>query len=198
MAPGLVNGAEETWVSVSELCFESLCFQNLPVWAWSTPFSQEGEGVQNGFVGMSLLSELGVRFRRGEEVELLPVVDGCAGADADVTFSERGIPALDVQVNGEELGRVSVDSGSTHSLMSDVTVERLSLPVGDRADVCTAQGCVEGAVWETSAAEYCVAGACAADVSVKYPLFDAVGGSYLDAVDLLFDFPNARATFCEQ
>jgi hypothetical protein len=44
---------------------------------------------------------------------------------------------------------------------------------------------------------YCVFDTCEDNVPVKYPVFDAVGSSFLFLRRTAFDFPDSSIVFCE-
>ncbi|HEX2870059.1 MAG TPA: hypothetical protein VHP33_02360 [Polyangiaceae bacterium] len=194
-------GAEDgKWLRTSELCFGELCLRGEQVFAQDTQFSQPDAESVNGFIGMRTLRHFIVEFERGDSVRFAQGSKACAGNESPLTFGPQGTPFVDVSIDGQEFPGVTIDSGSTYTVLSEASAARLDPYVSDRselADLCTIDGCLSGVARTSAVMSYCIFDACQDDVPVKCPVFDAVGSSFLFLRHTAFDFPNSRIVFCE-
>jgi hypothetical protein len=192
--------SDAQWIRTHELCFGQLCLEGEQVYAQDTEFSQPDAGSTNGFIGMRTLRHFIVEFEHGANVRLTQGAAACAGSAFPLTFGMEGTPFVDVSVDGHDFPSVTVDSGSTFTVLSQASVAMLDSYVtaqGQTADLCTVNGCMTGVAFTSSVNEYCVFGSCEQNVPIKYPAFDAVGSSFLFLRDTAFDFPNSRGVFCQ-
>lgn len=188
------------WLRTRELCFGELCLRGEQVFAQDTQFSQPDEESINGFIGMRTLRHFVVEFERGDSVRLTQGDKACAGSESPLTFGPQGTPFVDVSIDGQEFPGVTIDSGSTYTVLSEATAARLDPYVTDQsetADLCTIEGCTTGVARTSQVMSYCIFDTCQDNVPVKYPVFDAVGSSFLFLRRTAFDFPNSSIVFCE-
>jgi hypothetical protein len=117
-----------------------------------------------------------------------------------LSFGPEGTPFVDISVDGQAYPGVTVDSGSTFTLLSQSTSSQVEPYVTEQsqlADLCTVDGCMAGVARTSTVKEYCVFGSCSENVPIKYPVFDAVGSSFLFLRDTAFDFPHSDVVFCQ-
>jgi hypothetical protein len=189
------------WLRTHELCFGDLCMKGEQVFAKDTEFSKADDSAINGFIGMRTLRHFIVEFEHGKNVRFTQGADACAGKTNPLTFGPQGTPFVDVTVDGQEMPGVTVDSGSTYTLLSKASVGLLDSYVTDQselADLCTVDGCKTGVAHTSVVNTYCVFDSCQESVPVKYPVFDAVGSSFLFLQDTAFDFPHSTIVSCAQ
>ena len=201
ISSSLLGVEDQTMTRVAELCIADLCIEDEAAYGWDTPFSTDDRGELNGFLGMRLLRHFGLRFDHGRSLTIRRGGTACGGTPHPLHFSEYGIARLGVQLDTESFDDVALDTGSAYSVLSQATADRLGETVeagAQPASVCTVEGCSESGAFVSSVGQYCVAGVCAQDVSVKYPVWDAVGCTYFSRFDLDFDFPDATLWFCDE
>ena len=195
-----LGATDGKWLRTQELCFGELCLKGEQVFAQDTQFSQPDAASINGFIGMRTLRHFIVEFDHGKSVRLTRGAEACKGSKSPLTFGPQGTPFVDIAIDGHEFPGVTVDSGSTFSVLSQASVDELEAYVADEsqpADLCTIDGCMTGVARTSKVTDYCVFGACQANVPIKYPVFDAVGSSFLFLRRTAFDFPGSSVVFCE-
>lgn len=195
-----LGAADSKWLRTRELCFGELCLRGEQVFAQDTEFSQPDAQSINGFIGMRTLRHFIVEFERGDRVRFTQGGDACAGSKSPLTFGPQGTPFVDVSIDGQKFPGVTVDSGSTYTVLSQASFDQLDPYVAERsqpADLCTIDGCMAGVARTSQVVEYCVFDVCQDDVPIKYPVFDAVGSSFLFLRRTAFDFPGSSVVFCE-
>ena len=192
--------SDKQWLRTRELCFGELCLRGEQVYAEDTEFSQAAPASLNGVIGMRTLRHFIVELDHGGSVRLTQGGQACAGKRWPLTFGPEGTPFADVSIDGHPFPAVAVDSGSTFTLLSQPSLGALDAYVMDHgqvADLCTISGCMTGVARTSTVAEYCVFDSCQQQVPVKYPVFDAVGSSFLFLGHTAFDFPQGSIVFCE-
>jgi hypothetical protein len=195
-----LGASDSQWLRTHELCFGELCLRGEQVFAQDTEFSQPDASRINGFIGMRTLRHFIVEFEHGDSVRFTQGADACTGNRSPLTLGPEGTPFVDVSVDGHEFPGIPVDSGSTYTVLSQASVAQLDPYVADQsqvADLCTIHGCMDGVARTSEVATYCVFDTCQKNVPVKYPVFDAVGSSFLFLRDTAFDFPQSSLVFCE-
>lgn len=195
-----LGAPDAEWLRTRELCFGDLCLRGEQVFAQDTEFSQADAASINGFIGMRTLRHFIVEFEHDKSVRFTQGGAACAGKSKAITFGPHGTPFVDVSIDSHDMPAVTVDSGSTYTVLSQASVDQLDPYVADSsepADLCTIDGCMSDVARTSQVAKYCVFDACQEDVAVKYPVFDAVGSSFLFLRHTAFDFPNSRIVFCE-
>jgi hypothetical protein len=194
-------GADDgKWLRTRELCFGELCLRGEQVFAQDTQFSQPDEESINGFIGMRTLRHFIVEFERGDSVRFAQGGKACAGSKSPLTFGPQGTPFVDVSIDGQEFPGLTIDSGSTYTVLSKASVAQLApyvMAQSELADLCTIEGCMSGVARTSEVMSYCVFDTCQDNVPVKYPVFDAVGSSFLFLRRTAFDFPDSSIVFCE-
>jgi hypothetical protein len=191
---------DATWIRTQELCFGELCLRGEQVFAQDTEFSQPDAGATNGFIGMRTLRHFIVEFDHDQSVHFAQGASACAGSDSALTFGPEGTPFVDISIDGHDFPSVTVDSGSTYTVLSQASVDLLDPYVTSQsqiADLCTVNGCMTGVAHTSTVNQYCVFGSCEPNVPVKFPAFDAVGSSFLFLRHTAFDFPGSRLVFCD-
>jgi hypothetical protein len=58
-------------------------------------------------------------------------------------------------------------------------------------------GCQTGVAFTSELPSYCVGSQCESDLTVKYPVFDAVGMTFFARRRAMFDFSASALWFCE-
>jgi hypothetical protein len=192
--------SDSQWLRTQELCFGELCLRGEQVFSQDTEFSQPAAESINGFIGMRTLRHFIVEFEHGDSVRFTQGAEACDGSRASLTFGPEGTPFVDVSVDGHAFPGVTVDSGSTYTVLSQASFAQLDPYVADQsqiADLCTIDGCMAGAARTSTAMTYCIFDSCQQNVPIKYPVFDAVGSSFLFLRDTAFDFPQSSIIFCK-
>jgi hypothetical protein len=195
-----LGAADGKWLRTRELCFGELCLRGEQVFAQDTEFSQPDAESINGFIGMRTLRHFIVEFERGDSVRFTQGGAACAGSKSALTFGPQGTPFVNVSIDGQEFPDVTVDSGSTYTVLSQESVAQLEPYVTEQselADLCTIDGCLSGVARTSAVMSYCIFDTCQENVPVKYPVFDAVGSSFLFLRRTAFDFPKSNVVFCE-
>jgi len=201
VSSSLLSVADQTMTRVGEICIADLCIRDEAAYAWDTPFSTDASGELNGFFGMRLLHHFGLRFEHGRSLTIRRGGTACRGTPKPLDFSEHGIARIGAEVDAASFDQVALDTGSAYSVLSQATADQLGDDLGagaEPASICTVDGCEESGAFIASVERYCVAGVCAQDVAVKYPVWDAVGCTYFSRFDLEFDFPSATLWFCDE
>lgn len=194
-----LGASDAQWFRTHELCFGELCLQGEQVFAQDTEFSQPAASSINGFIGMRTLRRFVVEFEYGNNVRFTEGASACAGRRSSLTFGPEGTPFVDVSVDGHAFPGVTVDSGSTYTVLSQASFAQLDPYVtaqSQLADLCTIAGCMTGVARTSQVMAYCVFDSCEPNVPIKYPVFDAVGSSFLFLRDTAFDFPQSSVVFC--
>jgi hypothetical protein len=184
---------------LANLCIGELCFSKEPAWAWDTPFSGADPGGINAFVGMSTLAELIVGIDHGDYVILDSLGTPCSGVASPLSFTDPGTPLANVRVGSQAEQMLTVDSGSLFTVLSATTAAALATELADvaPASLCTVQGCDSTLASTAQLGSYCVFETCLKSVPVKFPIWDAVGYSYLSAFRIDLDFPRKRFVYCD-
>lgn len=194
-----LGAADQVVLRTHELCLGELCLRGEPVYAWETPFSSASADKTQGFIGMRTLKDFSLELDHGKRVMLTLGSAPCTGVDAPLGFTEYGIPTVPVSVASLPAKTHPIDSGSLFTVLSQATVDALpaaALGPSTPADLCTVDGCQSGVAQVAKLSEYCVASECETQLDVKFPVFDAVGASYLARRRIRFDFPGARLWSC--
>lgn len=198
VAPELLGVPEQSGVLVGELCLGDLCLHHEEVWAETTPFSAPGDGEINGLLGMNTLRDFVVGIDHADSVTLAFRGAPCAGTAHPLTPLDRGLFGVSSRIASSDRGTLVLDTGAMHSVLSQATADELAavLESPQSAPICTIDGCVEGGATTATVPEYCVFDVCASDVTVKYPVWDAVGFGTLSRFRLDLDVPARDLVFC--
>ena len=187
------------WLRTHELCFGELCLRGEQVYAQDTEFSQPAAASINGFIGMRTLRHFIVEFEHGSSVRFTQGAAACEGSHNLLSFGAQGTPFVDISIDGHDFPGVTIDSGSSFTVLSQSSFSQLGpyvMAESQAADLCTINGCMTGVAHTSNVSEYCVFDSCRQNVPIKYPVFDAVGSSFLFLGDTAFDFPHADLIFC--
>ena len=188
---------DSQWLRTHELCFGELCMKKEQVFALDTEFSKPDDSSINGFIGMRTLRHFIVEFDHADNVKFTQGADACTGTTNPLTFGPQGTPFVDASVDGHALPGITVDSGSTYTVFESASsLDPYVIDQSKAADLCTIDGCMTGVARTSVVDTYCVFDSCQQNVSVKYPVFDAVGSSFLFLQDTAFDFPHSNIVFC--
>jgi predicted aspartyl protease len=182
---------------VKSLCVGSLCLDDTTVWARDSGFSAPEAGAINGIVGMDVLRAFLVEIDNGRSVRLSPSAAACAGDTVAISFDDYGRPLVAADVDGERLGAILIDTGALYSLLSSASAAKFSY-LADRAVAatgCGINGCTNDQ-FISQAHRMCVGTTCMDNVPVKYPVWDAVGDSFLFQHRVDIDFPGRKVVFC--
>jgi hypothetical protein len=195
----LLGVADQTG-ALSSVCVGDLCFPREPVWAWDTPFSDAAPDAINGFIGMSTLQYLLVGIDHADRVILDSVGTGCRGAASPITFTDPGgTPLVDVRAGTLPEATLALDSGSLFTVLDPTTATALGAELSEvaPASLCTVDGCKDQTASTATLRTYCVFGVCTENLPVKFPIWDAVGLSYLSRFRVDLDFPRKRFVYCD-
>lgn len=195
-----LGSSDRQWLRTKELCFGALCLRGEQVFAQDTEFSQPDESRINGFIGMRTLRHFIVEFERSSSVRFTHGAEACVGDRRPLTFGAAGTPFVDISIDDHEFPGITVDSGSTYTVLSEASTAQLGPYLTNQselADLCDIHGCKTGVARTSQVAEYCVFDTCEQDLPVKYPVFDAVGSSFLFLRRTAFDFPDSSIVFCD-
>ena len=195
----LLGVPDQVLMKAPEICIGKLCLRREEIYAWDTRFSSPDAGATNGFVGMSTLRDFDLTLEHGQAVTLAHGSAPCAGTVVDLGQTDYGSPTASITVGPLEQKDVVIDTGSTFSLLSQSTVAALdpaALAPKTSASLCTVNGCQDGVAFTAPLAHYCVGAECESDVTVKFPVFDAVGTSFLARRKVSFDFAGNQLWFC--
>jgi hypothetical protein len=190
----------DAWLNV-DVCLGAMCFRGVDTWAHDSPFSTDKEDDVAGFLGMPALVNLVLEVDHLNTVSLTRSAAPCVGVSHPVTLDGSLRPFLSASVDGREFSApVLLDTGAMYTVLGTGSVGLLGAYVHEheqRKEGCTLLGCVPNSELNSVVHEFCVEGHCAQDVEVNYPVWDAVGDSYLSRFRVSYDFPNRRVTFCD-
>jgi hypothetical protein len=195
----LLGVPDRTMQKLAELCLGELCFRDASVYARETPFSSADAGRPAGIIGMRWLRYFILELDRGQSVTLRRKAGPCAGEAEDLSFTEYGIPTARVTIDDQSFPETVVDSGAVFTVLGQSTAEGLGaylLQKAEPAGACTVDGCTDGGAFVSAINTYCLGIHCQRDVPVKFPVWDAVGSSYLFMYRVDFDFAAGRLVFC--
>jgi hypothetical protein len=196
-----LGAPDRTVTAVDELCVGSLCLKKEPVYAWETPFSNAEGADSHGFVGMRTLTDFSLSLDHGTSVGLVFGASPCAGDSVPLTFTAQGTPLVSASADGQAAADTPVDTGSVYTLLGQSTVDALppaSVSPSTPSSLCTVDGCQDSGAFIASLPSYCVGSVCETGLDVKFPVFDAVGMSFLSQRTARFDFPDKQLTFCAE
>jgi predicted aspartyl protease len=198
ISSALLGATDKTVVIVDELCLGDLCLRGEPVYAWETPFSSGDADAINGFVGMRTLKDFTVIYDHGTSITIEHGSMECAGDSVPIELDEYGIPRVEARVGSLASVSIPVDTGSTFSVIGPASAEALGAGLDPKtlASLCTVDGCQNGVAYTAALSSYCVGSACENDVTVKFPVFDAVGMSFLSRLEARFVFPEKVLQLC--
>jgi hypothetical protein len=198
VAPELLGVPEQSGVLVGELCIGDLCLHHAEVWAETTPFSAPGDGEINGLLGMNTLRDFVVGIDHTDSVTLAFHGTPCVGSAHPLTPLDRGLLGVASRIASSDRGTLVLDTGAMQSVLSQATADELVtlLENPQSAPICTIDGCIDGGATTATVPQYCVFDACAAEVTVKYPVWDAVGFGTLNRFRLDLDIPAHNLVFC--
>ncbi|KHD08142.1 hypothetical protein PN36_20985 [Candidatus Thiomargarita nelsonii] len=198
----LLEKEDESWTIVPILCIGKMCFKDVLVFAWDTPFSQADNNEINGFIGMNILQGLILEINHLREVTLDLAGNVCLrGESYPMEYDDHGRPHIDITIDNHYTQKVLLDTGGKYTTLSTNTLEKLGDYVKNNAveiPGCTVNGCQEGGLFVSTVKEYCVADKCEQDVEIKYPLWDSVGNSYFSRFKIVFDFSSSLLFFCSE
>lgn len=198
VAPELVGVPDQSGVLVGELCLGDLCLEREPAWAASTPFSSAVDGEVNGFIGMSTLRDFVVAIDHDTQLTLAFRGVACQGTAHSMVEGDRGIHTVQTSIAGSDRGQLTLDTGSQFSVLSQTTADELAASLSNPviAPLCTVNGCQPSGATTATVSEYCIAAECSSDVTVKYPVWDAIGFSSLARFRVDLDFVSHHLVFC--
>jgi predicted aspartyl protease len=201
LSSSLLGVADRTMLRVDELCLGDLCLRDASVYAWETPFSSAESGKPAGFIGMRWLRHFVLGIDHGRSVTLKRKGGLCSGDHADLSFTEYGIPMAPVTIDGQSFPDTVVDTGAVFTVLAQASADSLGGYLKETAQptgYCTVDGCSDTGAFLSSVKNYCVGGHCQSDVPVKFPVWDAVGSSFLFQYRVDFDFAAGRLVFCAE
>jgi hypothetical protein len=180
------------------VCLGTVCLPQLGVWAADTPFSQPPPAPIQAVVGINPLDRFAIDLDHGRTVALWDQAPDCGAARQGLRLDDEGRPLLEARLDDHPLGPVLLDSGARYSLLGPDSARTAGyLEQGaTETDACSIAGCTDGGYYLSVARQLCVGDHCLADVEVKYPAWNAIGGSFLRRVRLIADLPGNTAQIC--
>jgi len=185
--------------TVGSLCIGTLCLSNATVWARDSVFSAPDVGAINGLIGMDVLGAFLVEIDHGQSVSFNPKAGTCAGTAQPLALNANGQPMIAASLDGDSLGAILLDTGSLDTLFTTATAALAPYLANSAlsATGCSINGCTTGQYFTSTAHQVCVGDVCLGDVPVKYPVWDAIGDSFLFQRRVDLDFPRGRVVFCD-
>jgi hypothetical protein len=180
------------------VCLGPLCLSQLGVWAADTPFSQPPPAPIQALVGINPLGSFVLDLDHGRTVALWEEAPDCGTTRHGLRPDDEGRPLLEARLDDRALGPVLLDSGARYSLLdADSTdsagyLDEQAMETG----ACSIAGCTAGGSFLSVARRLCAGDHCLSDVEVKYPAWNAIGGSFLRRVRLIADLPRGTAQIC--
>ncbi len=168
----------EAWAWV-DLCLGPLCLDAIHVWSKDTTFSQPGREDINGVIGMRVLQHFVLELDHALTLTMGRARSLCEGDVQPIQWRE-GRPYVRVLVDGVEQW-VLLDTGAFYTLLSQQTSQAIHY-LGEHAQEtsgCDVVGCKDSGNFVSTLRQYCVGQSCTTDLPVKYPVWDALGMSYL-------------------
>jgi hypothetical protein len=186
------------WVTVPSLCLGALCLDTPRVWAKDSPFSQPQPGQLSGLIGLDALAQFLVELDHGDRVTLRRQGSPCAGDARPLTLDKEGRPFLEASLDGQALGGVLLDTGAAYTLLSNEAAAKAPYLTETAVSTggCSINGCTDTGNFTSTARRFCVGELCRDGLGVKYPVWDAVGGTFLRAFRTNIDLRGHSIVFC--
>jgi predicted aspartyl protease len=194
----LLGQKPEGYRTVSSLCIGTLCLSEATVWARDSVFSAPDVGAINGLIGIDVLGAFLVEFDHGRSVVFNPKAGVCAGTAVPLSLDGNGRPMVAASLDGESLGAILLDTGALYTLFAETTAAKAPYLAESAVSStgCSIDGCTTG-LSTSQARQVCVGDVCMSDVPVKYPVWDAIGDSFLFQHRVDLDCPRERLIFCD-
>jgi predicted aspartyl protease len=191
--------APDAGTRLESLCLGALCWRQLAIWAADTLFSRPEADAINGIVGMSPLAQYVVQLDHGRTLTLSATADPCDAPAQPLTLNADGVPLLPASADGQNLGDVLLDTGARYTLLSAaVAAQSAYLAAGAlETGACSIDGCTTSGSFVSTLRHFCAGASCLDQVAVKYPAWNAVGGTFLRRVRMVADFPRRTVAFCQ-
>jgi hypothetical protein len=199
VSASLLGVAPDQGVRVQSLCLGPVCWSQLGVWAADTPFSRPEPGAIQAVVGMNPLGQLVLDLDHGRTLALWAVAPDCGTAALPLRFDDEGRPLLEARLDEQPLGPVLLDTGSRYSLLDADSAAAAGYldEAATETGACSIAGCSSGGSFVSVARQFCGGPRCLSDVEVKYPAWNAIGGSFLRRVRMVLDLPGATVRMCD-
>jgi predicted aspartyl protease len=146
----LLEKQDNTWIIVPSICLGDgkMCFKNVLVLAWDTPFSQADENEINGLIGMNILQGLVLELNHLKEVTLDIAGDVCSSGESyPMEYDDHGRPHIDITIDNHYTQKVLLDTGGQYITLGTNALEKMDDYVKNNAREipgCTVNGCQEG------------------------------------------------------
>jgi hypothetical protein len=179
--------------------FGGMRIQAMRVSFIDSPFSSAKVGEINGLIGTNILYGLSYRSDPGRSATLSVAHLGCGGRVVRLRGIGANRPYLDdVTIAGLRLRNVMLDTGAAGVLLSAETVTLLAAELAGAEEVghCSFDGCVDSGAFTTTVPEVCVAGICEAEVTVKWPAWDAIGLAWLNRHSYIVSLDRMELEIC--
>ena len=179
------------------VCLGPVCWSQLGVWAADTPFSQPPPAPIQAVLGINPLGGQVIDLDHGRTLALWAEAPRC-GTHQPLGLDDEGRPMLEARLDDQPLGPVLLDSGARYSLLDAGSAASASYLAEQATETgaCSIDGCTSGGSFVSVARKLCAGDHCLADVEVKYPAWNAIGGSFLRRVRLIADLRRATAQLC--
>jgi predicted aspartyl protease len=140
-----------------------------------------------------------VELDHGQSVSFSPKAGACAGTVVPLSRDADGRPMVDASLDGQSLGAILLDTGALYTLFATATATKAPYLADSAvaATGCSIDGCADGQYFTSAARQVCVGAVCLSDVPVKYPVWDAIGDSFLFQRRVDLDVPRSRLIFCD-
>ncbi len=177
----LLGVDDDSATRADELCLDQMCFLNVALYAIDTPFSRSEQGEINGIIGMHLLQHFVVELSYLETVQLKFEQGACEVVYMPLKYDLNGRPMADIIIDGTRFDDMLLDTGGTYTAVGHRGMSMLQAYVFDSAQevgLCTIDGCSDAGAFLSSVNEVCLFDACATNVQIKYPVWNALGNTY--------------------
>ena len=184
---------------VDSICLGAFCSKDVWVDALDSPFTTP-DGIQM-IIGMEVLQQWPLEIDHCQRVRVGALADDCDVPDIPFVLDSTNRPFVTaLVVDGVATPSALVDTGAVYTTL-DATGSG-ALPSALRAEataarLCTIDGCTDGGYSLVDSPTVCLGGSCAPQVAVKYPVYDAIGISFLVRFRVRFDFSAATLRLCD-
>jgi predicted aspartyl protease len=188
------------YVNIDNICIGRMCFSNVPSYAQDTPFSDADKTKTNGLLGMEILKYFSLEIVNSKIIHLNNNMDNqCDGNKTALTFDSFGRPFFDAKIDGLLFPNFLLDTGALYSLLSPETVDHLTPYIKEGAETaggCDINGCTDSGKKIANLKEFCLGKACANNIKVKYPVWDAAGMTFFSQFRAIFNFLTNELHLC--
>ncbi len=197
VSSSLLHRKDGETIFLPKICFHNLCFNEVRTLVKDTAFSNMGE-IQ-AIIGMPILQHLVVEHDGLRSVTLLRAMPACKGRSYAMQPDKFGRPHIAIHLDDQRVDDFLIDTGAARTLLDASTISRLQTYVTAQAQPdkgCSFSSCDEK-VLSSMIKQVCIADQCTDDVAIKYPVWNALGFSFLEHFRFAMDFVRQEIIFCE-